>query len=96
MILISTILKFSALVTKNYSHHLPAFERTIIQENWIFAIWVDSLNVESQNQAKNILVGLPNSPIKILGKSVQGFPSYDRKQTKRTIFGKIKSIGEKS
>ena len=31
---------------------------------------VDPLNLESQNQAKNIPVGLPSSPIKIWGKSV--------------------------
>ena len=55
----------------------------------MFAITVDPLNLESQNQAKNILVVLPNSPIKIRGKSVQEFLSYDRtnkktiKQTKR-------------
>ena len=44
---------------------------------------MDQLNLESQNQAKNISVGLPSSPIKIWGKSVQGFLSYDQtnKQT---------------
>ena len=48
-------------------------------------IKVDPLNLESQNQAKNIPVGLPSSPIKIWGKSVQGFRSYERtiKQTDR-------------
>ena len=50
-----------------------------------FAIKVFPLNLESQNQAKNIPVDLPSSPIKIWGKSVQGFLSYDRtkKQTNR-------------
>ena len=36
------------------------------------------LNQESQSQAKNIPVVLPSSPIKIRGKSVKGFLSYDR------------------
>ena len=51
----------------------------------MFAIKFDSLNLESQNQAKNISIGLPSSPIQIWGKSIQGFLSYDRtnKQTKR-------------
>ena len=39
---------------------------------------VDILNLEFQNQAKNIPVVLPRSPIKIWGKSVQGLLSYDR------------------
>ena len=37
----------------------------------------DPLNLESQNQPKNIPVGLPSSLIKIRGKSVQGFLSLD-------------------
>ena len=44
------------------------------------------MHFESQNQTKNISVGLPKSPIKIWGKSVQqGVLSYDRtnKQTPR-------------
>ena len=46
---------------------------------------IDHLKLESQNQAKNVPGGLPSSPIKINGKSVQGFLSYDRtnKQTDR-------------
>ena len=44
----------------------------------MFAFKVAPLNLVSQNQAKNISVALPNSTIKILGKSVQGFLSYDR------------------
>ena len=57
-----------------------------------FSVKVDTLNLESQNQAKNIPVGLPSSPIKIWGKLVQGFLSYDRKnkqtdrQTEITTF----------
>ena len=41
------------------------------------------LTLESTNQAKNIPVALLSSPIKILGKTVQGFLSYDR-TNKRT------------
>ena len=50
-----------------------------------FSVKVDTLNLEFQIQAKNIPVGLPSSPIKIWGKLVQGFLSYDRtnKQTDR-------------
>ena len=48
-------------------------------------IKVDPHNLESQNPAKNIPFGLPSSPIKMWGKSVQGFLSYDQtnKQTNR-------------
>ena len=44
---------------------------------------MDSLNIKSQNQAENIPVVLPCSPIKIWGKSVKVLLSYDRtyKQT---------------
>ena len=51
-----------------------------------FVIKVDSTNLESQNQAKNISVILLRSPIKIWGKSVTGFMIYDRihKQTEIT------------
>ena len=51
----------------------------------MFVIKVDPLNLESQNQVKNISVGLPSSPIKICGESDKGFLSYDRtpKQTNR-------------
>ena len=38
---------------------------------------MDPLILESQNQAKNIALFLPSSPIKILGKSVMGYMSYD-------------------
>jgi len=57
-------------VTYNYSCRLPALRL---------------LNLESQNQAKNIPVALPRSPTKVWGKSVNGFLSYDRinKQTNR-------------
>ena len=43
------------------------------------------LNLESQNQTKDIPVFFPSSPIKIWGISVQEFRSYDRtnKQTVR-------------
>ena len=51
----------------------------------MFAIEVDPLNLESQNQVMNISVGLPTSPIKIWRKSVKGFLISDRthKQTDR-------------
>ena len=57
----------------------PPFTRTWTIYREIFAIKVDPLNLESQNQTKNIPVGLSSSPIKIWDKSVQGFLSYDRK-----------------
>ena len=38
----------------------------------------------TQNQAKNIPVGLLSSQIKTWGKLVQGFLSYDRKNNKQT------------
>ena len=49
---------------------------------------VDPRNLESQNKAKNIFVVFPSFPIKIWGKSVQGFPSFDRtnKQTNRDYY----------
>ena len=59
-----------------YSHRLPTLT--------IFA--TDTLNIESENQAKHIPVIPPSFPIEILGKSVQGFQSHDRtsKQTEIT------------
>ena len=59
---------------------LPPFTRTctILSGNQIVVIEVDSLNLESWNQDKNILVGLPSSTITVGGKSVKGFLSYDR------------------
>ena len=39
--------------------------------------------LKSQNQAKNIPVVLPSSPIQIWGKSVQGFMSYDQTYTNK-------------
>ena len=39
---------------------------------------IDSLNLESQNQAKNIPVVISSFPIKIWGKLVMGFLSYDQ------------------
>ena len=39
---------------------------------------VDQLNLGSQNQAKNISEASPCSPIKMWGKSVQGFLSFDK------------------
>ena len=58
---------------------------TILPGNKIFAIKVDPLNLESRNQAKNIPLAFPSSPIKIWGKSFQGFLSYYRtnKQTNK-------------
>ena len=48
---------------------------------------MDPLNFESENQVKNISVALSSSQIKIWGKSVKGFMSYDRthKQTNKQI-----------
>jgi len=64
---------------------MPPFTRTwtILPGNKIFAIKVEPFHLVSQNQAKNIPVALPSSLIKIFGKSVQGFLSYDQtnKQT---------------
>ena len=48
-----------------------------------YSILADLLNVEFLNQTKSIPVGLPRSPIKIWGKSVQGFLSYDRKNKQK-------------
>ena len=45
---------------------------TILPGNTIFAIKVDPLHLESQNQAKKISVGLPSSLIKNWGKSAGG------------------------
>ena len=39
---------------------------------YVARILLYPLNLKSQNQAKNIPVGLPSSPTKIWGKSVQG------------------------
>ena len=67
--------------------------------NIIYKIWnpaspspspvkVDPLNIESQNQVKNIPVVHPTSPMKIRGKSVMGCLSSDRtykiKKNKKT------------
>ena len=51
----------------------------------MFAIKVDPLNLEFKKKVKNIPVDLPSYPIKIWGKSVKGFLSYDltNKQTNR-------------
>jgi len=53
---------------------LPPFTRTwtIFLRNWIFAIEVDPLNLESQNRTLNIPVGLPSSPIKCLRQTSPG------------------------
>ena len=66
------------------SRRLPALER-FYQESKFSLLKFDPLNLESQNRAENIPVSLSSSPIKIWGKSVQGFLSYDRinKQTNR-------------
>lgn len=50
----------------------------------IFSSKVDPFNLKSQTQAKNIPMGLPSSPIKIWGKSVQGFDSWDGRISKQT------------
>ena len=43
----------------------------VAKTQFLFDINVETLNLESQNQAKNIPVVLPISPIKNLAKSVQ-------------------------
>ena len=48
-----------------------------------FVVNYDQLKLESQNQAKNIPMGLLSSPIKIFGKSVTGCLSYDRTKKNR-------------
>ena len=50
---------------------------TILLGKYVFDIKVDLFNLETQNQSKNIPMTFPSSPIKIWGKSVQGFQSYD-------------------
>ena len=62
---------------------LPPFTHTW---SYITIFATDTLNIESENQAKHIPVILPSLPTKILGKSVQGFLSHDRtsKQTEIT------------
>ena len=59
---------------------------------------MDPLNLESQNLAKNIPVGLPSYPIKFWGKSVQGFASYDRtnKQTEKKDYKEILELDTES
>ena len=63
----------------------PPFTRTwtILPGNYIFAIEVDLLNIESQNQTKNISVVLPSSPIKKLRQIGQGVPELwsDKQKT---------------
>ena len=59
----------AANVTKNYSRRLPALKR-FYRENKFSLLNSTYLNLEPQNQATNIPVGLPSSPIKILGISV--------------------------
>ena len=68
----------------DYSKLLPPLTRawSKIKSSAIFLLKVDLLNLESQNQTNNIPVGLPSSPIKIWGKSVQSFLSYDRTNKK--------------
>ena len=51
----------AALVTKSYLCRLPALER-FYRETKNFATKVDPHNLESQNQAKFIPVGLPRIP----------------------------------
>ena len=64
------------------------YQHLIVNFDFIFFPYMDPLNLESQNQAKNIHVFLPSSPIKIGGKSSNWFLSYDRtyKQTNRDYY----------
>ena len=52
-----------AQVTHSYSRCLPALCKFTGKQN--FAIKVDPLNLDSQNQTKNIPVVLPSSSMKI-------------------------------
>ena len=54
----------AAKVTKSYSRRLPALKR-FYRGTKFFTIKVDPVNLESQNQAKNIPMGLLSSSIKI-------------------------------
>ncbi len=56
----------------------PSLPRVVIIRPVVYP-----LNLKIRNQEKNIPVGLPSSPIKILGKSVKGFLSYDRTDKQR-------------
>ena len=59
----------AARVTQIFSRRLPALER-FYHETKFFAVKVETLNLESLNQAKNISVGPSSSPIKIWGQPV--------------------------
>jgi len=62
-------------VTHSYSHRIPALGLKIT----ILAIFpFSSQPTQLRIQANNISVVLPSSSIKIGGKSVKWFPSYDR------------------
>ena len=68
--------------THSYSRCLPARGRKL-RFSLFFPIKVDPINLESQNQAKNIPVVLPSSPIKTWEKSVLECLSYDRTHKQR-------------
>ena len=49
----------------------------------MFTKKVNPLHLDSKHQVKNISMALPSYSIKIWGKSVKGFLSYDRKNKQR-------------
>ena len=56
----------------------PVYPHLVVNNDFSYFSWLlKSLNLESQNQTKNIPVTFPSSTIKMWGKSVEGFLSYD-------------------
>ena len=72
-----------AQVTHSYSCLFPA-----LGLNLLFLVFFSHSSQNLKNQAKNIPVVLPSSPIKIWGKSVQWFLSYDRSYKQQTTNNK--------
>ena len=70
------------ILAREPSFNSPMSKITVLA---IFLLKVNPLNLDSQTQAKYILVFLSSSPIEFWGKSVKGFLSYDgtNKQTDR-------------
>ena len=66
-----------------YSYRFPALKLFYRETKFSLVKLNRPLNLESQNQTKNIPVGLPSSQIKIWRQLVQGFLNFDRtnKQT---------------
>ena len=64
----------AAQVSHSYSHCLPALERFYREIECLLLKSTGPLNLESSNQAKIILMGLPSSPIQILMQISPGVP----------------------